>query len=104
MKRLIGLVIVSAALGSSLQVQAMNREEIFDALVHAAIYTKLCGATLSSKTQRMLSAFEQTYRMGNAVQEKLRFAEDFTSRYPSEKEILCSDTKRDIEELEGQFK
>ena len=104
MKRLVlGSLAVTALLASS-QVNALDREGAFDAVVHADIYTKVCGGTILANTQKILSGYAQLFRMSDEVDKKLLFAVDFTNRYPDEKATLCSDAKQAVEKLEAQFK
>ena len=104
MKRLVlGSLAVTALLASS-QVNALDREGAFDAVVNAAIYTEVCGGTILANTQKILSGYAQLFRMSDEVDKKLLFAVDFTNRYPDEKATLCSDAKQAVEKLEAQFK
>jgi hypothetical protein len=80
------------------------REGAFDAVVNAAIYTKVCGGMILANTQKILSGYAQLFRMSDEVDKKLLFAVDFTNRYPNEKATLCSDAKQTVEKLEAQFK
>jgi hypothetical protein len=94
MKRLVlGSLVVTALLAAS-QVNALDREGAFDAVVHAAIYTKVCGGTILANTQKILSGYAQLFRMSDEVDKKLLF----------EKATLCSDAKQAVEKLEAQFK
>jgi len=104
MKRLVlGSMAVTALLASS-QVKALDRDGAFDAVVNAAIYTKVCGGRILANTQKILSGYAQLFRMSDEVDKKLLFAVDFTNRYPDEKATLCSDAKQAVEKLEAQFK
>jgi hypothetical protein len=104
MKRLVlGSLAVTALLAAS-QVNALDREGAFDAVVNAAIYTKVCGGTILANTQKILSGYAQLFRMSDEVDKKLLFAVDFTKRYPDEKATLCSDAKQAVDKLEAQFK
>jgi hypothetical protein len=104
MKQLVfGSLAVIALLVSS-QVEALYRQGAFDAVVNAAIYTKVCGGTILANTQKILSGYAQLFRMSDEVDKKLLFAVDFTKRYPDEKATLCSDAKQAVEKLEAQFK
>ena len=52
MKRsVIGSLAATSLLMSS-QVKALDREGVFDALVNAVIYTKLCEGAISANTQK----------------------------------------------------
>src|SRR4249920_2585776 len=104
MKRLVlGSLTVTALLASS-QVNALDREGAFDAVVNAAIHTNVCGGTVLANTQKILSGYAQLFRMSDEVYKKLLFTVDFTKRYPDEKVTLCSDSKQAVEKLEAQFK
>ena len=72
MKRLVlGSLAVTALLASS-QVNALDREGAFDAVVNAAIYTKVCRGTILANTQKILSGYAQLFRMSDAAQFLLR--------------------------------
>ena len=104
MKRWVLASLAATALLASSQVKALDREGAFDAVVNAAIYTKVCGGTILANTQKILSGYAQLFRMSDEVDKKLLFAVDFTNRYPDEKATLCSDAKQAVEKLEAQFK
>ena len=104
MRRLVlGSLAVTALLASS-QVNALDREGAFDAVVNAAIYTKVCGGTILANTQKILSGYAQLFRMSGEVDKKLLFAADFTKRYPDQKAALYFDAKQAVEELESKYK
>ena len=103
MKRWVIGSLATALLVSS-EVKALDREGVFDALVNAAIYTKLCDGAISVNTQRILSGYAQLFRMDVEVEKKLLFADDFTKRYPDQKATLCFDAKQAVEELESKYK
>ena len=96
--------LVIAALLSSSQIKALDREGAFDAVVNAAIYTKVCGRTILEHTQKILDGYAELFRMREEANKKLLFAIDFTNRYPDEKATLCSDARQAVEKLEAEFK
>jgi hypothetical protein len=104
MKRwVIGSLAATALLVSS-QVKGLDREGVFDALVNAAIHTKLCDGAILANTQKILSGYAQLFRMDVEVEKRLLFAADFTKRYPDQKAALCFDAKQAVEELESKYK
>jgi hypothetical protein len=103
-KRLVIGWLAATTLLVSSQSKALDREGAFDALLNTAIYTKVCGGTILTNTQKILSGYAQLFRMSDEVDKKLLFAVDFTNRYPDEKATLCSDAKQAVEKLEAQFK
>ena len=103
-KRLVLGGLAATTLLVSSQLKALDREGAFDALLNAAIYTKLCGGVILANTQKILGGYAQLFRMSDEVDKKLLFAVDFTNRYPDEKATLCSDAKQAVEKLEAEFK
>jgi hypothetical protein len=104
MKRWVTGSLAATALLVSSQVKGLDREGVFDALVNAAIYTKLCDGAILANTQKILSGYAQLFRMDAEVEKKLLFAADFTKRYPDQKAALCFDAKQAVEELESKYK
>ena len=104
MKRWVIGSLAAIVLSVSLQVNALDREGVFDALVNAAIYTKLCGGAILANTQKILSGYAKLFRIDAEVEQKLLFAADFTKRYPDRKADLCFGAKQAVEELESKYK
>ena len=104
MKRWVIGSLAAIVLSVSSQVNALDRESVFDALVNAAIYTKLCDGAILANTQKILSGYAQLFRMDVQVEQKLLFAADFTKRYPDRKAALCFGAKQAVEELESKYK
>jgi hypothetical protein len=103
-KRLVIGWLAATTLLVSSQSKALDREGAFDALLNAAIYTKLCGGVILANTQKILGGYAQLFRMEDEVEKKLLFAVDFTKRYPDQMAALCSDARQAVEKLESQFK
>ena len=95
--------LAAVALLASMPARALDREATLDALVNAAIFTRLCDGKISANTQRILSGYAQLFRMDADVGKKVVFADDFTKKYPDQKAALCSDAKQAVLELESKY-
>jgi hypothetical protein len=90
-KRLVIGWLATTLLVSS-QSKALDREGAFDALLNAAIYTKLCGGVILANTQKILGGYAQLFRMEDEVEKSCCLPSisqrDTQTRWP-----LCAPTR-----------
>ena len=82
MKRWVIGSLATALLVSS-EVKGLDREGVFDALVNAAIYTKLCDGAILANTQKILSSWIRgTFSIGRRGREKAAICRRFHKKIP----------------------